>query len=109
MSGTNTGSTVEPVACLGACTRCDWQCEFGVNRAVSRVKTQYSSNELLQLNVVRPAGVSDITLQLPDVILRNSYRIFGERSEKKRQKQGKRGGSDYARGNDSLKGLRCPR
>ncbi len=40
-----------------------------VKGAASGARRQYSRSELLQLNSVRSAGVSDITLQLPDLIL----------------------------------------
>lgn len=63
-----------------------------VNRPVSGARMLYSRNKLLQLNLMRPAGMSDNALQLPNLILRNSNRTFGERREKKRRKRGKRGG-----------------
>lgn len=67
-----------------------------VNTA-SVARRQYSRNELLQLNLVRPAGVSDITLQLPDLILRDCNKTYGgtretSRRRRKRGKRGKRGG-----------------
>ncbi|XP_073717881.1 uncharacterized protein [Misgurnus anguillicaudatus] len=54
-------------------------------------RKQYSS-ELLQFNLVRPAGVTDITLQIPGFIRRYPDNNYGEKGGKKRRKRGKRGG-----------------
>lgn len=41
-------------------------------------RRQYSRSELLQLHFVRPAGVSDITLQILNLIQRNPENIYEE-------------------------------
>lgn len=63
-----------------------------VNGAVSGTRMLCSRNKLLQLNLMRPAGMSHNALQLPNLILRNSNSTFVERREKNRRKRGKRGG-----------------
>lgn len=56
-----------------------------------RARTQYGRDVLLQLNSVSGAGVTDITAQLPDFILRDPDVTSGAPRNKKR-KRGKQGG-----------------
>ena len=56
-------------------------------------RRQYGRSELLQLNFVRLAGVSDITPQIPDLIRRCPGNIYEETGVKRRRKRGKRGGA----------------
>ncbi len=55
-------------------------------------RRQYGRSELLQLNSVRPAGVTDIMLQIPGLIQRYPDNIYEENGGKRRRKRGKHGG-----------------